>query len=63
MEEPVTQTLNRAGEAGTDAALARYGVTLAEFRDELGHNIPNVFADFFAKRGHRIDTSRLCEAC
>jgi hypothetical protein len=49
--QTVTQTLNRAGEAGDDAALARYGVTLAEYRAELGHNIPDVFADFFARRG------------
>ena len=49
--QPVTQTLSKAGAAGEDASLARYGVTLAEYRPELGHNIPNVFADFFAKRG------------
>jgi hypothetical protein len=47
----VTQTLNRTGETGDNPALARYGVTLADYRADSGHNIPTVFTDFFARRG------------
>lgn len=49
--QTVTETLSKAGDAGTDAGLARYGVTLAAYREELGHNIPNIFMDFFNRRG------------
>lgn len=47
----VTDTLTKAGATATDDSLARYNVTLADYRDELGHNIPNVFVDFFGLRG------------
>jgi hypothetical protein len=49
--QTVTDVLNQSGQVGQDAGLMRYGVTLVEYRAELGHNIPNVFADFFARRG------------
>jgi hypothetical protein len=49
--ETVVDTLTKAGVKGKDDSLARYGVTLAEYRGELGHNIPNVFMDFFNERG------------
>jgi hypothetical protein len=47
----VTATLNRTGQPGEDAALARYGVTVADYNEELGHNIPRVFIDFFNRSG------------
>lgn len=49
--QPVTATLNRAGQVGADPGLARYGVTLADYNEELGHNIPGVFIDFFNRSG------------
>jgi hypothetical protein len=47
----VTDTLNRAGQRGADASLGRYDVRYVDFREELSHNIPDKFADFFYQRG------------
>lgn len=41
--EAVTRTIDRAGAIGNDPGLARYGVTIAAYDDNLGHNIPSVF--------------------
>jgi hypothetical protein len=49
--QTVTEVLNANGSVGPDPTLARYAVTLTEYRDELGHNIPTVFTDFFKARG------------
>ncbi|HEY0604012.1 MAG TPA: family 10 glycosylhydrolase [Herpetosiphonaceae bacterium] len=43
----VVQTINRGGSIGTDQNLGRYGVRIAAYNNELGHNIPNVFTDYF----------------
>ena len=51
VNQMVTQTINRAGQVSNDASLARYNVRLVDYRGELGHNIPNVFMDFFNQRG------------
>ena len=34
-----------------DPSLGRYGVTLGEYREELGHNVPSVFVEFFLRPG------------
>jgi hypothetical protein len=47
----VTDTLDRAGRVGNDPSLGRYGVTLGEYREELGHNVPSVFVEFFLRPG------------
>ncbi len=47
----VVETLNRAGATGTDPLLGDYGVTLAEYNQELGHNIASVFVEFFNRSG------------
>lgn len=49
--QTITETLDKAGRVGADPSLARYGAALADYRDELGHNIPAVFVDFFNQRG------------
>jgi hypothetical protein len=49
--QAVTETIDRAGRVGADADLARYGVTLAAYREELGHNVPGVFVEFFLRPG------------
>lgn len=43
----VTQTIRRDGSTGSDQALARYNVRNVQYNAEIGHNIPNVFADYF----------------
>lgn len=43
----VAQTIKRDGTLGFDQNLARYGVKNAAYNPELGHNIPNVFQDYF----------------
>jgi hypothetical protein len=44
--ETIVRTIDRAGNVGADGNLARYAVVNAEYNNELGHNIPNVFAPF-----------------
>lgn len=43
----IAQTIRRDGTLGFDQALLRYGVQNVEYNRELGHNIPNVFRDYF----------------
>lgn len=43
----VLQTIDRNGTLGFNQDLARYGVRNVLYNNELGHNIPNVFADSF----------------
>ncbi|HEX6288105.1 MAG TPA: family 10 glycosylhydrolase [Herpetosiphonaceae bacterium] len=43
----VAQTINRDGSLGFNQELTRYGVRNTVYNNELGHNIPNVFADYF----------------
>jgi hypothetical protein len=49
--QPVTAVLNRDGEVTENPDLARYGVLLDSYDEQLGHNIPRVFTDFFAQQG------------
>lgn len=42
----VMATLNTAGEAGQDEAVSRYGVRIAGYNQELGHNVPDVFQNY-----------------
>jgi hypothetical protein len=34
-----------------DPALARYNVAIGSYEEHIGHNIPKVFTDFFARQG------------
>lgn len=56
--ETVVELLNRAGQVSNYDEMARYNVKYADYRDELGHNIANVFVDFFAQRGEVADIDR-----
>lgn len=43
----VAQSIARDGTLGFDGDLRRYEVTVAQYNNELGHNLPNVFVDYF----------------
>jgi hypothetical protein len=43
---PVTQTIDERGTVSNDTAFGRYNVTIAEYNNELGHNIPGVFRSY-----------------
>jgi hypothetical protein len=47
----VTAVLARDGSLSESPDLGRYAVTIGLYEQQLGHNIPQVFADFFAQRG------------
>lgn len=47
----VTAVLTKDGTVSEEPELARYGVVLATYEEQLGHNIPRVFTDFFAQEG------------
>jgi polysaccharide biosynthesis protein PslG len=47
----VTEVLARDGSVSQDPGLARYNVALDAYDEQLGHNIPKVFTDFFAQQG------------
>lgn len=47
----VTSVLTKDGQTFDDPALARYNVVLDTYDEQLGHNIPGVFTDFFARQG------------
>jgi hypothetical protein len=49
--EVVTTVLTRDGQTREDPSLATYQVTLANYNDQTGHNIPALFTSFFAQRG------------
>ncbi len=54
--EIVTEVLRGEGSGATrpvvqDERMARYHVVLEMYEEELGHNIPQVFTDFFAQQG------------
>lgn len=42
----VTETIGANGAVGVDAGLSRYNVTVGEYNNDLGHNIPNVFGAY-----------------
>ncbi|CAA9352698.1 MAG: hypothetical protein AVDCRST_MAG93-7194, partial [uncultured Chloroflexia bacterium] len=44
----VVRTIDQNGGVADDASFGRYNVTNAEFNNELGHNIPNVFQSYLA---------------
>jgi hypothetical protein len=47
----VTDVLQKDGSVVQNAALAAYNVSLAYYDEQLGHNIPQVFTDYFAQQG------------
>lgn len=47
----VASILGRDGNVSLEPALARYNVTLDSYDEQLGHNIPKVFTDFFSQEG------------
>ncbi len=49
--ELVTSVLTADGQTYDAPDLARYGVTLDAYDEQLGHNIPQVFTDFFTQQG------------
>jgi hypothetical protein len=57
--EVVTTVLTRnMGQTFDDASLARYDVRLDTYEEQLGHNIPKVFTDFFAQQGLVYENGR-----
>ncbi len=56
--EVVTEVLSRDGQVTTNPDLARYGVRLAAYSEQLGHNIPQVFTDYFAQQGVIYENGR-----
>ncbi|MEO6458367.1 MAG: hypothetical protein ABIO92_08870, partial [Chloroflexia bacterium] len=52
MGQPVTATINRAGQVGNNPALGLYpGAKFAAYSDVLGHNIPQAMWDFLNLKG------------
>ncbi|MBF6612725.1 MAG: hypothetical protein IVW55_06300 [Chloroflexi bacterium] len=50
--QPVTATINRAGQVGDNPSLALYpGTKIAAYSDVLGHNIPQAMWDFLNLKG------------
>jgi hypothetical protein len=49
--QTVTEVLQRDGSTTQNADLARYGVTIDFYSEQLGHNVPGVFTDFLNRRG------------
>lgn len=47
----VTNVLAKDGTITEDERMSRYNVTLGTYENQLGHNIPAVFTDFFQQRG------------
>lgn len=47
----VTQTLAQDGTTATDSSLGQYKVTLSDYNASTGHNVANVFSNFFAQTG------------
>lgn len=45
-------------EVREDPSLSRYNVTIGDYEEQLGHNIPKVFTDFFAQRGLIYENGR-----
>lgn len=56
--EVVTAVLHQDGSTSDDAALARYQVTLGSYEEQLGHNVPAIFNDFFGQRGIVFENGR-----
>lgn len=49
--QSVTEVLASDGSVTKNESLAGYNVTFAAYDEQLGHNIPNVFTDYFAQQG------------
>lgn len=47
----VTEVLAQDGSVSQDERFADYQLTIAAYDENLGHNIPGVFTDFFARQG------------
>jgi len=47
----VTTMLSQDGRLADNPNLARYAARIGLYEQQLGHNIPQMFADFFAQRG------------
>jgi hypothetical protein len=59
--QTVTAVLNRDGSTAQQPNLARYGVTIRAYNEQLGHNIPGVFLDFLTRRGVVYDNGGFSE--
>jgi hypothetical protein len=49
--EVVTERLARDGTVSDDPSLGQYSVRIGSYSSELGHNVPQVFVDFFTQEG------------
>ncbi len=49
--QTVTDIIAHEGTVTQDSAMATYGVTIGSYSEVLGHNIPQVFTDFFTQQG------------
>lgn len=47
----VTDVLAKDGSTWDNPSLAHYNVTIASYEEQLGHNLPKVFTDFFDQQG------------
>jgi outer membrane protein assembly factor BamB len=58
-----TATIDRAGQVGSDAALARYAETgFVHYERLTGHNIPRAFWTFLTQRGPVVETGQVITA-
>jgi hypothetical protein len=60
--EIVTAVLAKDGSTWDNPSLARYNVTLNSYEEQLGHNIPKVFTDFFMQQGLVYDNGRYIQS-
>jgi hypothetical protein len=54
----VTAFLNRDGSVSERPDLARYDIRIGSYEATLGHNIPQVFLDYFAQQGVVLENGR-----
>ncbi|WP_298815688.1 flagellar filament outer layer protein FlaA [Chloroflexus sp.] len=54
----VTAFLNRDGAVVDRPDLARYNIRIGQYEATLGHNIPQVFLDYFAQQGIVLENGR-----
>jgi hypothetical protein len=61
--QQVTETIDRAGQVGSDAALARYAeAEFVHYEQLTGHNIPRVFWNFLTQRGPVVEAGQVITA-
>lgn len=56
---PLTSTINKAGNLSSDASLSRFGIKNGYYDTTLGHNIPDVFINYFNSNGTILDNNAL----